>query len=593
KKQIISILSIVAKIVGLITLLYFFICSLDLLSSAFTLIGGRSAGNAFSNPIIQNPICGLMIGVVSTAFLQSSSTSSSIIITMVAAGLLGVPTAIPIIMGTNIGTSVTGILVSVTQAGDREVFRKAFSAATVHDMFNWLTVIILLPLEIIAGYLYHMTTALVNAADLTTGGDDQKFLKVITEPLTNLIVQVDKKVLDEIAAGKPGSENKSLLKEWCEYEVYNVTTKPDITSKDSSPCSPLLCLQQLMEPNNVRLILPDKHGIVCMVFLVGVYIFQGTTLSEAEVGAIVLVMSLILLIAALILMVKILKSLLQGSMASVIQRTINADFPGRAACLTGYVAILVGAIVTMLVQSSSVVASALTPLVGLGVVSVERVYPMMLGANIGTTSTAILAAFAASGDSIQASFQIAMCHLFFNLTGIIIWYPLPFMRSVPISLAKYLGSVTSEYRWFAVMYLIMMFFLIPLTIFALSIPGWYVLAAVGIPIILLMIAIGIINIIQSKKPNWLPAKMRTWEFLPEPLRSLKPLDRIVTRVLGCCCKCCTIEQDAGSLQEVKDAMASIDEKKGESKAEPSNIAGIQNKGMCTISELSYFHESGV
>jgi sodium-dependent phosphate cotransporter len=94
-------------------------------------------------------------------------------------------------MGSNIGTSVTGILVSVTQAGEREHFEKAFSAATVHDMFNWLTVIVLLPVELITRYLERLTLALVNVADFSnSGGGNQKFLKVITEPFTNLIVQV-------------------------------------------------------------------------------------------------------------------------------------------------------------------------------------------------------------------------------------------------------------------------------------------------------------------------------------------------------------------------------------------------------------------
>ncbi|ELU16545.1 hypothetical protein CAPTEDRAFT_108894, partial [Capitella teleta] len=478
--RIIHIISVILRFIGLVALLFFFICSLDLLSSAFTLIGGRSAGGAFSNPLIQNPICGLMIGVIATAFLQSSSTSTSITITMVASGLLDVPTAIPIIMGSNIGTSVTGILVSVTQAGDREVFRKAFSAATVHDMFNWLTVIILLPVEIMTGYLFHLTTVLVNAADLTTGGGDQKFLKVITEPFTDWIVQVDKKVLDDIATGKPGSNEASLLKIWCEYDIYNVTL--NATNQASNASLSVRGEDQMFVYG--RLLFHYMHRCICSISYVVPKLNYGSPFQ------------------------------------------VRICFKDQAS------------IVTMLVQSSSVVASALTPLVGLGVVSVERVYPMMLGANIGTTSTAILAAFAASGDSIRASFQIAMCHLFFNLTGIIIWFPIPFMRRVPINLSKFLGNVTAQYRWFAVLYLLMMFFFIPLTIFALSIPGWYVLAAVGIPILLLLVAIGIINIIQNKKPNWLPAKMRTWEFLPEPMRSLKPLDRIVARVLGIC-TCCT------------------------------------------------------
>ena len=276
------------------------------------------------------------------------------------------------------------------------------------------------------------------------------------------------------------------------------------------------------------------------LYLVGVYIFHGANMSEQLVGLLVLLLALFTLIFCLVLMVKVLKSLLQGSMAGVIQKTINADFPGHAACLTGYLAILVGAIVTMLVQSSSVVASALTPLVGIGLVTVERVFPMMLGANIGTTSTALLAAFATSGDKMVSAFQIALCHLFFNLTGILIWYPVPFMRRVPIRLARFLGRITSRYRWFAGMYILIMFFIAPLIVFALSIPGWYVLAAVGIPFIIVIVAILVINLLQDKRPGWLPSFLRTWEFLPEPLRSLAPLDRQVTKLMGLCqcCACC-------------------------------------------------------
>ena len=258
-----------------------------------------------------------------------------------------------------------------------------------------------------------------------------------------------------------------------------------------------------------------------------------------------------MLVTCLIGMVAILKKLLAGSMAKVIQRTINADFPGKAACFTGYAAIIVGAILTILVQSSSVVTSALTPLVGLGVVTLERVFPMMLGANIGTTSTAILASFAASSDTVQASFQIALCHLFFNLTGILIWYPLPFMRKIPINIARFLGRTTARYRWFAVVYLVLMFFVLPLSVFGLSLAGWEALAGVGIPFIAICLIIGLINLLQSKRPQWLPDFLKTWEFLPEPLRSLEPMDRLLTK-LGkyLSCSCCQPKSQQGSTEEI-------------------------------------------
>ena len=70
---------------------------------------------------------------------------------MTAHAVLEVETCVPIVMGANIGTTITSALVSLTQAGDRERFRRAVTAATVHDSFNWLTVIVLLPVEVLFG----------------------------------------------------------------------------------------------------------------------------------------------------------------------------------------------------------------------------------------------------------------------------------------------------------------------------------------------------------------------------------------------------------------------------------------------------------
>ncbi len=95
-------------------------------------------------------------------------------------------------MGANIGTSVTGMLVSSAQSGDREQFRRAVSGATCNDMFNWLSVCILLPLEVGTHYLFWLTTAIVDSLHLGEGegGNSPAFLKAITTPFTNLIVQV-------------------------------------------------------------------------------------------------------------------------------------------------------------------------------------------------------------------------------------------------------------------------------------------------------------------------------------------------------------------------------------------------------------------
>ncbi|XP_009985757.1 PREDICTED: sodium-dependent phosphate transport protein 2A-like, partial [Tauraco erythrolophus] len=186
--------------------LYLFVCSLDVLSSAFQLAGGKVAGDIFKdNAILSNPVAGLVVGILVTVLVQSSSTSTSIIVSMVSSGLLEVRSAIPIIMGSNIGTSVTNTIVALMQAGDRSEFKRAFAGATVHDCFNW----------VVSGYLHHVTHLVVATFNIHSGKDAPDLLKIITEPFTKLIIQLDKSVITGIATGDESLRNRSLIRVWC------------------------------------------------------------------------------------------------------------------------------------------------------------------------------------------------------------------------------------------------------------------------------------------------------------------------------------------------------------------------------------------
>jgi len=186
------------------------------------------------------------------------------------------------------------------------------------------------------------------------------------------------------------------------------------------------------------------------------FLFNVPSLADNVIGAILLIISLLMLTICLLLIVKVLRSALEGTLANLLKKFINADIP-YVPWLTGYVAILLGAIMTFLVQSSSVFTSTLTPLVGVGLISVDRVYPLVLGSNIGTTATALLAGFASGSRN---ALQIALCHLIFNISAILIFYPVPLMRC-PLGMCRVLGSTTAKYRWFAIFYLFVMFFIIP------------------------------------------------------------------------------------------------------------------------------------
>merc|ERR1719167_1556013 len=258
-------------------------------------------------------------------------------------------------------------------------------------------------------------------------------------------------------------------------------------------------------------------------------------------------------------MVKILNSLLGEKVRGIIENVINADIPVRGlGWLTGYLAMMVGAVMTILVQSSSVFTSTLTPLAGAGLVSLERAYPLTLGSNLGTTTTSILASFAAGGDKVQSALQIALVHLLFNLTGIILFYPVPVMRW-PISIARVLGNTCSQYRWFAVVYLCFMFFFFPMMMFGMSMAGAVPLYLFTISVVLTLVFSVTVTNLQTKAPRFLPKVLKTWNFLPLWLHSLDPWDKLIVSTLGLCCK---KKEEADELKEVIINMAPKKETKG-------------------------------
>ena len=160
------------------------------------------------------------------------------------------------------------------------------------------------------------------------------------------------------------------------------------------------------------------------------YLFNLPYLSDEAIGGILLFLSLVSLCSALFFLVKILNSLLKGSVAEGVKRVVNPKFKNPLiSYFFGVLLIFIGAVGTITVQSSSVFTSTLTPMVGLGYVEIETCYPMFLGSNIGTTFTSMLAALTQSGsDNFKNTIQGALVHLFFNIIGILLFYPIPFMR---------------------------------------------------------------------------------------------------------------------------------------------------------------------
>lgn len=404
--------------------LYFFLLGLELLGSSAKVVGGCTAGALFGDDT--NPIAGLMIGILATVLVQSSSTTTSIIVSLVGGGSIEVKAAIYMVMGANIGTSVTNTIVAMGQMGDGNQLERAFSGATVHDMFNFLSVSILLPVEVITGYLYYLTEAIVKDATVTDGDKWEGPLKKIVSPLGAKIIKANKKMIENIANG---------------------------VQKDCSASYPTFCNQTVSyDTCDTGLIACDKKTGDCPAFF-----SDGATQKEDEVsGGVVLFLSLVMLTVCLVGLITVLQKLLLGMSTRVIYKATN---------LPGVLSILVGFGITLLVQSSSITTSTLTPLVGMGVIQLEDMLPLTLGANIGTTFTGLLAALVS--DKIQ-SLQVALAHLFFNITGIIIFYPIPYMRNIPLHAARQLGKATRVFRLFPVVYILTCFIICPLLLLGLS-----------------------------------------------------------------------------------------------------------------------------
>mgnify|MGYP006104148845 CR=1 FL=1 len=200
--------------------LYFFLFSLLLLGDSAKIIGGCAAGEFFiinqhnntppktdTQPPgalfgdVDNPIAGLCIGVLATVFLQSSSTTTSIVVGLAGTSAIDTQIAIYVIMGANIGTSVTNTIVALGQMGDGDQLERAFAAATVHDMFNWLAVFVLLPIEVISNYLYYLTEWLVSGVSVSDGDKWEGPVKLAVAPLAQRMIKPNKSIISDVAEG--------------------------------------------------------------------------------------------------------------------------------------------------------------------------------------------------------------------------------------------------------------------------------------------------------------------------------------------------------------------------------------------------------
>jgi len=367
KERLITLL----KILGVAACLYLFLVGIGGMGYSFKLFGKE-----FSQKILEatdSAFIGLFIGILATTIVQSSSTTTSVIIGMVAAEAIGVRSAIFMVMGANIGTTVTAKLVSLGHITRKAEFRRAFAASSVHDTFNFITVAILFPLEYFFRILEHAATWMGRIfVDVTGITKPENYLKKITKPAVEGLADL----LDKV--------------DW-----------------------------------------------------------------------LVLLVSVIITFFMLWAIVKLLQSLVLKKLESFFDTYL---FRNAA------VAFVVGMILTVAVQSSSITTSLIVPLAGAGVLRLQQIFPFTIGANLGTTITGLLAALAVAGQPdidpnlVLAGATVAFAHFLFNASGAVIILPFKQLRAIPVLFAEWLAELCLRNRAIPIAIIVLFFYIIPIII---------------------------------------------------------------------------------------------------------------------------------
>lgn len=339
--------------------LVIFLFALDLMVSSLNQLGKTAAETILI--ATANPFTSLFIGLLVTAIIQSSSAATSMVVALVASGAITPESAVPMVMGANVGTTITSTLISLGFIDRKNEFIRAVSAGSYHDFFNILTVSILFPIEFYSG-----------------------FLSDLSHQIATLF--------------------------FSEASSSTIQAFPGLGMKSS------FLVKLLMEYIN--------HGFVLIV------------------------LSFALLFGSILFFRKVLTDLLGFDSENNVKKFF---FKNRFKSF-GW-----GLITTATIRSSTITTSLVVPLVAKGIVNLRNAAPFILGANIGTTVTAFIAAIFNSNGAID----IAITHLLINCFGVVIFLFIPYLRELPLWLSLRLGKLTRKYRLAGFLYILLIFFVIP------------------------------------------------------------------------------------------------------------------------------------
>ncbi len=346
-------------LVALATVLLF-LFSIILMTNAISSFGFSLADYVIYTT--SNPFIGLFIGLLATALLQSSSTTTTIVVAAVASNTLTLQGAIPIVLGANIGTTLTSTIVSMGYITKTNEFRKAVAAGTIHDLFNIIMVLILFPIEL----KYHIL---------------EKGSRFIASALVS-------KNSDSVTGSFGLSSFFSNITEW---------------------------------------FVSNLGSIISLLLAVG------------------------LLFASIKIISRLLYNILIGRTKNQFETTVFSNTLRSFSW---------GLFITSAAQSSSLTTSLIVPLVATGKVKLHRAFQFIMGANIGTTITALIAAIFQS----QTAIEIALVHFLFNTAGVLLFISMPYFSKLLVFMAEKMGQYTLKLRIVGFIYILLTFFLLPFTL---------------------------------------------------------------------------------------------------------------------------------
>ncbi len=348
-------------------LLYVFLLGVGLLE-----VGIAELGEDFTTGLLDrvaNPLAGVFAGLLFTVLVQSSSVSTATIVGLVGSGTVPLDLAVPMVMGANIGTTVTNTLAALGNVRRPAEFRRGFAAATLHDYFKLFAVIILLPIELLTGFLTRSAvwlTGILRGTEVAEIGDS---------PIRAAVrIPVD----------------------WIAGALAHLP------------------------------------------------------LASLVLAILLLVLGLGAIFFALSLLTRNMRQLMAGRLEQAMNNLIGKG--------GGTLGLLLGIVATVAVQSSSIVTAMLVPMVAAGVLTLRNAYPITLGANVGTTITALLASLAVLQPE---GLTIALVHTLFNLVAIVLIYPVPAIRDLPIRAANLTADLATKQRMLVIVYVLSLFLVVP------------------------------------------------------------------------------------------------------------------------------------